>query len=481
MPDTVRLRGFSALTDGISVEFLQPVPTDVKCVTCGDIVGILWRSKCHHNFCTQCLENLLGQGNKSICPVDSEDIRRNELTRDASVQEVAAALQVHCLNKGTGCEEVLQVGTLNEHLQNCAAQSDAPTRPPRRIDQSVPSTSMQHEQVSCCSSMQDVASPSSSCWMSSLGCTFEGPQAQLEGHENNWELHRQLIVTRMSEYRRNMEDVLAERDLLRNQLNEAHGTIKELKNSFEQHTLECSARNDTLLQQLRDMSFRITMVEREASSSRQQLQDLGSRTEGDFSASMNAAANLPSAPADPFGSMLSGFTVNNHSVVVTGHADDVVCPDGIFLWRLSEYGKARRRERHGPKKYTSSPAFYAGNPGYHLKLRLFLNGIGQSRRGKFVAVNLVLMQGQHDAQLPWPFRQKVTVMLLDQTGDQHIAFTINDPGFPRPLTEYTIPYVWQEFVATDDLEKNGKFLRGDSLVFKVIVEPPGGLYPNLPS
>ncbi|XP_064478583.1 TNF receptor-associated factor 3-like [Ornithodoros turicata] len=479
MPDIVRLRGFSTLSDGIALEFVEPVPTQIRCSTCGDIVGILWRSKCQHGFCTRCLENLLGQGSKSICPVDAADIRRNELTEDTSVQQAAAPLQVHCLNKETGCGEVLQIGTLNEHLQNCTVQSEVPARPPRRLDQSTPSTSTAQEpeeEVSCCRAMQ----PTTACWMSSLGCSFQGPRAELENHESDWESHRQLIVTRMSEYRRNMEDILAERDLLRNQLNEAHGTVKELKTNFERHLQECSARDDMLLLQLRDMSVRVTNVEQD-NSSRRPFQDLRGGPDGDMSANFNAAANLPTAPSESqFGSMLSGFTMSNSSVVVTGHADDVVCPDGVFHWRLSEYGRAKRRERHAPKKYTSSPSFYTGTPGYHLKLRLFLNGIGQSRRGKFMAVNLVLMQGRHDAEVQWPFRQKVTVMLLDQSpGGQHVSYTINDPGFPRPQTDYTIPYVWQEFIAIDELERNGKYLCSDSICFKVIIEPVGGVYPSL--
>lgn len=95
-------------------------------------------------------------------------------------------------------------------------------------------------------------------------------------------------------------------------------------------------------------------------------------------------------------------------ILGVGYVQDQVCSDGTFAWRLAEYSRAKRKERHAAHRYTSGPIFITGNPGYRLQLRVHLNGLGQSRKGKFLAVQLVLYRGPNDPQLPWPLRRAVS-------------------------------------------------------------------------
>lgn len=156
-------------------------------------------------------------------------------------------------------------------------------------------------------------------------------------------------------------------------------------------------------------------------------------------------------------------------ILGVGYVQDQVCSDGTFAWRLAEYSRAKRKERHAAHRYTSGPIFITGNPGYRLQLRVHLNGLGQSRKGKFLAVQLVLYRGPNDPQLPWPLRRAITVTLVDQVGTNHVSYTINDPGFPRPQSDHTAPYTWQEFVSQQALESQQGLLHNDSLLFKVYV------------
>ena len=48
-------------------------------------------------------------------------------------------------------------------------------------------------------------------------------------------------------------------------------------------------------------------------------------------------------------------------------------------------------------------------------LRLYPNGDGLGQ-GSHLSVFFVVMRGPHDAILSWPFKQKVTLALLGQTG-----------------------------------------------------------------
>lgn len=51
-------------------------------------------------------------------------------------------------------------------------------------------------------------------------------------------------------------------------------------------------------------------------------------------------------------------------------------------------------------------AFYTSKYGYKMCLRIYLNGDGTGR-GSHLSLFFVVMRGQSDALLKWPFNQKV--------------------------------------------------------------------------
>lgn len=51
-------------------------------------------------------------------------------------------------------------------------------------------------------------------------------------------------------------------------------------------------------------------------------------------------------------------------------------------------------------------AFYTAKYGYKLCLRLYLNGDGTGKK-THLSLFIVIMKGEYDALLPWPFRNKV--------------------------------------------------------------------------
>ncbi|KAJ7339336.1 TNF receptor-associated factor 2 [Desmophyllum pertusum] len=70
--------------------------------------------------------------------------------------------------------------------------------------------------------------------------------------------------------------------------------------------------------------------------------------------------------------------------------------------------------------------------------RVYLNGDGIGK-GTHISVFFVVMRGQYDALLRWPFRQKITVMLMDQDNVEHVIDSFRpDPtssSFQRPIRE----------------------------------------------
>ena len=82
-----------------------------------------------------------------------------------------------------------------------------------------------------------------------------------------------------------------------------------------------------------------------------------------------------------------------------------------FIWKVNP--GPLRMGRGNTMVGKESNAFYTGCYGYKLKVRLSLD----YRRDWTFAIVVVLMEGEYDDILPWPFSKKITVTLIDQNED----------------------------------------------------------------
>ncbi|KAH7950252.1 hypothetical protein HPB49_021562 [Dermacentor silvarum] len=358
MPHEVKVRGFSELSEGLELDFVHSVPRELTCSLCQDLVGILWLSpSCEHHFCTRCLEALLGQASKSFCPVDQAEISRGQLVEDTSVQAKASQFQAWCPNRDQGCTITPRICDLKNHLRQCNQVMMSFAPPGDGGNGSSSANNEANGSAGSSGNMEPDGTPR--CWMADFGCDFQGSASEVEAHENDWQQHRRMIVTRLSEYRRNLEDIQNERDMLRNQVNEVNATLKGLNLGFEHHCTHSAGTQNELRLRIQQMEQRLAQLDSQ------------------------------------------GATVQPQDEVITR-------PDGQFRWLLKEYSRTKRHQRHGTHRYASSPIFCTGVPGYRLQLRIHLNGMGQSRKGRFMAVQLVLLRGPNDSELPWPFRHRAS-------------------------------------------------------------------------
>jgi len=146
--------------------------------------------------------------------------------------------------------------------------------------------------------------------------------------------------------------------------------------------------------------------------------------------------------------------------------------DGQLLWKISDYARRRNDAVTGQQVSFYSPCFYTSRYGYKMCARLCLNGDGIGR-GTHISVFFVVMRSQHDALLRWPFREKVTFMLLDQDNVNHVisAFT-PDPkssSFQRPRSETNIATGYPMFCSLVQLNSHA-YVRDNTMFLKIIVE-----------
>ncbi|KAK2186784.1 hypothetical protein NP493_189g05023 [Ridgeia piscesae] len=120
------------------------------------------------------------------------------------------------------------------------------------------------------------------------------------------------------------------------------------------------------------------------------------------------------------------------------------------------------------------PTFYTSQAGYKMCARIYLNGDGMGKT-THVSLFFVIMRGQFDALLKWPFRQKVTMMMLDQAGSDNVVDVFRpDPtssSFKRPTSEMNIASGCPLFMRQPQLDQSSPmFVKDDVAFIKVVVD-----------
>jgi TNF receptor-associated factor 3 len=146
--------------------------------------------------------------------------------------------------------------------------------------------------------------------------------------------------------------------------------------------------------------------------------------------------------------------------------------EGVLLWKITEIRRRRREAVSGKTPSIYSQPFYTSPNGYKMCARLYLNGDGMGR-GTHLSLFFVVMRGEYDSLLVWPFHQKVTLVLIDQEGRRHISDTFRpDPSsssFKKPRTEMNIASGCPLFVSLATLDSGG-YVRDDTLFIKIVVD-----------
>jgi len=156
-----------------------------------------------------------------------------------------------------------------------------------------------------------------------------------------------------------------------------------------------------------------------------------------------------------------------------------------LLWRITNFSEKLAEANNGPNNCLYSPAFYTcfnqNGAGYRVRAKVYLNGDGKGFR-THMSVYFVLLKGENDALMAWPFRQKVTFVLVNQAkeefdvcagggvgaGDLSDSFR-PDPtsrSFCRPTTDANLASGLPLFCRLDQLKN---FVRDNCVFLKMIV------------
>jgi hypothetical protein len=170
--------------------------------------------------------------------------------------------------------------------------------------------------------------------------------------------------------------------------------------------------------------------------------------------------------------------------------------DGTYIWKISNV--AQKISDAIAEKQTSiySAPFYSSPTGYKMCMRLYFNGDGQARR-THLSLFFVLMRGDYDAILSWPFPFKVTFCLYDQTSAARHIFdsfrpNVTSNSFQRPRSNMNIASGIPKFFPLTVIQQdNNPYVLDDCMFIrcvvdfvpipKIVIPYICGLNPGLPS
>ena len=143
--------------------------------------------------------------------------------------------------------------------------------------------------------------------------------------------------------------------------------------------------------------------------------------------------------------------------------------DGRYTWRIPEFARKRREAVDGRKVSFCSSFFYSSHDGYKMCARIYLNGDGTAR-GTHISLFLVVLPGNFDAILSWPFRPRVTFTLVDQDHAEDVIGYFQSP-FEDPRRATNIANIGcPTFFSIEELN-NHAYVRDDTMFIKIFVDP----------
>lgn len=145
---------------------------------------------------------------------------------------------------------------------------------------------------------------------------------------------------------------------------------------------------------------------------------------------------------------------------------------GDLLWKITDIRRRRKEAASGEIPYIYSQPFYTSANGYKMCAKLYLNGDGMGQ-GTHISLFFAIMKGEYDFQLPWPFVQQVTMVLIDQNGCHHIADTVTpyqSPSFKKPQSDMNIALGCPMFIPLATVD-DGRYMyvKNDTMFIKIMV------------
>ncbi|NWX24508.1 TRAF2 factor, partial [Aegotheles bennettii] len=465
------------------------------CSNCDNVLKKALQTLCGHRYCSACLSWIVRNNKNAICQKCKEEdpstlgegslLAEERAFGDAAINKEISELKVHCVTPGcswsgimkafeehqslceyalipchTGCGHMVMRKKLADHLENGCVNNVMTCQKCKR---SLSSSEYQvrtflipfnwyliiffpfcffFPQQSCSTPV----TTKDGCRFSEVGCSFRGSKEKIKEHEKTAVgAHMLLLLQHIKQVKASLctaakaaNGFIPQSELnLENKLHVFENIVAVLNKEVETSHLEITAfRRQSELDQniIRGLELKIADLHR-------------CLTQKD-----------------------AGLSSLHKSLLFSEQASY----DGVFLWKITDVGRKLQDSVTGRTVSLYSPAFYTAKYGYKVCLRVYLNGDGTGK-GTHMSLFFVVMKGDYDALLPWPFRHKVTFMLLDQNNREHIidAFRpdLTSASFQRPVNDMNVASGCPMFLPLSKLQSpKYAYVKEDTLFLKCIIE-----------
>ncbi|NXP03955.1 TRAF2 factor, partial [Thinocorus orbignyianus] len=459
------------------------------CSNCNNILKKALQTLCGHRYCSACLSWIVRTNKNAICQKCKEEdpstlsegslLAEERAFGDAAINKEISDLKVHCVTLGcswsgtmknfeehqslceyalipchTGCGHMVMRKKLADHLENGCVNNVTTCQKCKR---SLSSSEYQVNKrihfnfLSFFFPQQNHSTPfinKDGCRFTEVGCSFTGSKEKIKEHEKTAVGAHMLLLL---QHIKQLKGSVCAAARAANSFIPREKVISELENKL--HVFENI----------------VAVLNKEVETSH--LEIMAFRRQSELDQNIIRGLELKIAELHRCLTQKDAGLSSLHKTLLFSEQASY---DGVFLWKITDVGRKLQDSVTGRTVSLYSPAFYTARYGYKVCLRVYLNGDG-SGKGTHVSLFFVVMKGDYDALLPWPFRHKVTFMLLDQNNREHIidAFRpdLASASFQRPVNDMNIASGCPMFLPLSKLQSpKYAYVKEDTLFLKCIID-----------
>ncbi|KAL5487184.1 hypothetical protein EMCRGX_G019757 [Ephydatia muelleri] len=424
------------------------------CVVCKFLLKDAVQTSCGHWLCQECAEDVFRAAASRLspprCPQSNcgEELESTDGCNyypDRYVRKEILNMSVRCVHYAEGCLWTGIVSLLEGHLGSCEyVYQLCPSCNARVIITMV----KQHESV--CPKASQLCCP-----LQGLGC---GHQSKMSRDELNSHLSGEGLIHHMSI----LASVIKTASTYDNEV-EPSGNTRRIASRGSKMEIDGAEHTDSYLSVNTHMN---ELVCKEVSKLKTELESVFQVEAKD------AEISRLKVQMSSLEKKVQGKETENEDRGFRLSLLENVNYDGTMIWKIPQFAQRMADAQSG--KYTSifSLPFYTSRYGHKLCLRLYILGDGIGK-GTHMSLFFVVMRGEFDNILQWPFTHKVTFRLLNQGAGQDVVDSfLPDPmssSFKKPKTDMNVASGCPRFVSISDV-KSGGFIADDTIFIKVKVD-----------
>lgn len=399
--------------------FVEELPDYLRCSICLCCLHNPYQTPCGHRFCKDCITPVMNSP-QNFCPQDRTVIDTTNTYPDNAVRLQINRLKIKCPQQG--CDWVGELSDKTDHLQKCTFVEDACSLCDRRVQRAYMElhlTTCPNRRIKC------------------EHCGEEVAHTKLAAH------HRDCPEFPVPCPHQCSEGSLPRKDL-----------ASHVETSCQKVPVSCTF-----------APFGCTdQVER------------GGLTEHVKTCGPRQCAGMASTILqlqNEMGELRA--IVSKQKEEIDELRTNVYPCTGQFTWRIDDIHTRIKAAQAGDQTSSVmySAPFYSSESGY--KLCLCIYPAGDNNQG-FLSLYFVIMKGQFDEVLQWPFQKRVYLTLLNTKGGHGVMKNIEpDPRlhyFHRPEDPRNVGYGYPKFIQiTRLLHEESEFVAGGSIFLRCRVDP----------